>query len=72
MVRFDFDVRQLQPGDEVELYIEPKRIWERGTFEISTGGIAYVSLPGRAAVRFDGAIGMGLRRVVRDHNPPKH
>jgi hypothetical protein len=63
---YDSDVRNLEPGDEVEVYVAPERAWASGTFDISTAGVAYVELRGRAMISLDGAILMGLRRVVRE------
>jgi hypothetical protein len=63
---YDHDVRNLAPGDEVEVYVAPERAWAPGIFDVSTAGVAYVELGGRAIVRLDGAMLMGLRRVIRE------
>src|SRR3954447_21339748 len=49
--RFDYDVRQLSVGDVVEVFVE--RRWERGTFQISTAGTAFVDIPARTPYRFE-------------------
>jgi hypothetical protein len=63
---YDNDVRNLEPGDEVEVYIAPERAWASGVFDVSTKGVAYVELRGRAMISLDGAMLMGLRRVLRE------
>ena len=32
----DFDVRRLEPGDRVDVFVESERRWSRGVFQIST------------------------------------
>jgi hypothetical protein len=59
--REDLDVRSLERGDAVELYLEPEHRWQRATFDISTAGVAFVELPGRVQFRLDQALLMGLR-----------
>jgi hypothetical protein len=57
----DFDVRSLERGDPVELYLELEHRWQRAIFDISTAGVAFVELPGRVQFRLDQALLMGLR-----------
>ena len=64
-IGYDGDVRNLEPGDDVEVYIAPERTWAPGVFDISTRGVAYVQLGGRAMIGLEGAMLMGLRRIVR-------
>jgi len=59
-----FDVRRLEPGDHVEVFIEPERRWVRGRFRISTAGDALVELPCRQEMTFERALASGLRRVL--------
>ena len=61
--RYDYDVRRLTVGDNVELYIEPEHRWQRGTFAISTAGTAFIEIGGRVQFRFEQALLMGLRRL---------
>ena len=63
--REELDVRTLERGDSVELYLELEHRWQRGMFDISTAGIAFVELPGRVQFRLDQALLMGLRRPRR-------
>jgi hypothetical protein len=37
-----FDVRRLEPGDQVDVFMEADRHWSRGTFQISTAGDALI------------------------------
>lgn len=59
-----FDVRRLEPGDPVEVFIDTERRWVRGTFQISTAGDALVEVPSRDVVMFERALYMGLKRVL--------
>ena len=59
-----FDVRRLEPGDDVDVFIEAERRWSRGTFRISTAGDAVVELAHRQTVALWDALAMGLRRVL--------
>lgn len=58
-------MRRLQRGDGVEVYLEIERRWQRGTFDISTAGVAFIELPGRVQFRLEQALLMGLRRAPR-------
>src|SRR3954451_384915 len=59
-----FDVRCLDAGDRVEVFMDAERRWARGRFEISTAGVALVQLPNGQEIRFDVALRMGLRRIL--------
>jgi len=59
-----FDVRRLEPGDQVDVFMEAERRWSRGTFQISTSGDALIELPYRQSISFERALAMGLRRVL--------
>jgi hypothetical protein len=59
-----FDVRRLEAGDAVDVYVEHERRWTRGRFEISSEGYAFIDVAGRDPIRFDSALLMGLRRVL--------
>lgn len=62
---WQFDVRQLETGDPVEVFVDEERRWVRGTFQITTSGQALVELgTGPARVSFHRALQMGLRRVL--------
>ena len=60
----EFDVRRLEPGDRVDVYLEADRRWARGVFQISTAGDAFVELAYRETLSFERALAMGLRRVL--------
>lgn len=60
----EFDVRRLEPGDRVDVFIESERRWSRGVFQISTAGDAFVELAFRETLPFERALAMGLRRVL--------
>ena len=59
-----FDVRCLDAGDRVEVFLDGERRWTRARFEITTDGFALVRLINGEALRFDAALRMGLRRVL--------
>jgi hypothetical protein len=59
-----FDVCRLEPGDQVEVFMEAERYWSRGTLQISTAGDALIELQYRQTISFDRALAMGLRRVL--------
>jgi hypothetical protein len=59
-----FDVRRLEPGDQVDVFMEADRHWSRGTFQISTAGDALIELQYRQSISFERALAMGLRRVL--------
>jgi hypothetical protein len=59
-----FDIRRLESGDPVEVYIERERQWLRGTFLISTAGEAWIDVPRRGALAFESALTMGLKRIL--------
>jgi hypothetical protein len=59
-----FDVRRLDSGDAVDVFIEGERQWLRGTFQISTAGEAWIDIPRRGALAFESALAMGLKRVL--------
>ena len=60
----EFDVRRLEPGDRVDVFLEAERRWARGVFQISTAGDAFVELAYRETLSFERALAMGLRRVL--------
>jgi hypothetical protein len=60
----EFDVHRLEPGDQVDVFVESERRWSRGTFQMSTTGDALVELPYRQTLSFERALAMGLRRVL--------
>jgi hypothetical protein len=66
---YDYDVRNLDIGDPVEVFIELERRWRPGTFCVSTAGTAFVEIAGRVHFRFEQALLMGLRRVA-ERAPP--
>jgi hypothetical protein len=59
-----FDVRCLDAGDRVEVFVDTERRWTRGRFEISTAGILLVQMSDGREIRFDVALRMGLRRIL--------
>ena len=59
-----FDVRRLEPGDQVDVFLDAERRWARGKFDVSTTGDALIELPYRRVIRFEQALTMGLRRVL--------
>jgi hypothetical protein len=59
-----FDVRCLDVGDRVEVFVDKVRGWARGKFEISTAGLALIQLADGEQIRFDAALRMGLRRIL--------
>jgi hypothetical protein len=59
-----FDVRRLEPGDPVEIFVEPERRWARGTFRITTAGDAVVEAVNGETLSFARALGLGLKRVL--------
>jgi hypothetical protein len=59
-----FDMRRLEPGDPVDVFMEAERRWSRGTFRISTAGDAIIELSHRQPLAFWDALAMGLRRVL--------
>lgn len=59
-----FDIRQLEAGDPVEVFLDEERCWVRGTFQITTAGQALIELVGQARINFHRALRMGLRRVL--------
>ena len=59
-----FDVRGLEPGDHVEVFVESERRWVRGIFQISPAGDPLVDLPYRETITFHHALALGLRRVL--------
>jgi hypothetical protein len=61
---FQFDVRGLDSGHAVEVFLEDERRWVQGEFHISTAGDALVAIPRREALSFEQALLMGLKRVL--------
>ena len=59
-----FDVRCLDAGDRVEVFIDKDSGWTRGRFEISTAGLALILLTTGQEIGFDAALRMGLRRIL--------
>ena len=59
-----FDICHLEPGDQVDVFMEADRHWSRGTFQISTAGDALIELQYRQIISLERALAMGLRRVL--------
>jgi hypothetical protein len=59
-----FDPRCLDVGDRVDVFLESERRWTRGTFEISTAGVAFVRMTDGESIHFGAALRMGLRRTL--------
>lgn len=58
----ELDVRRLQLGDAVEVFIDSERGWCRGYFDITTAGDAVIELPGGETVTLAVALLLGMRR----------
>ena len=58
-----FDLRRLEPGDAVDVFVDEERRWARGTFKVSTAGDAFIDVE-RRMVPFEAALASGLRRVL--------
>ena len=75
----ELDVRRLERGDAVELFVDGERRWRLATFDISTAGVAFVELPQRIQFRLEQALLMGLRAPraqigvdgARPHSPTR-
>lgn len=65
----DLDVRSLQLGDAVEVFMDNERGWCRGTFEITTAGVAVVALAGKETVTLAEALILGMRSARRRAPP---
>lgn len=59
-----FDIRQLDDGDAVEVFVEREARWRRGAFVISSSGEALVMFADADPVEFMTALRLGLRRVL--------
>jgi hypothetical protein len=59
-----FDVRYLDAGDRVEVFLDTQGGWRRGRFEISTTGLALIQLTCGQDISFDAALRMGVRRIL--------
>lgn len=60
-----FDVRHLESGDPVEVFVDEARGWLRGTYRVRAGGEALVELvAGDTDLGLHRALKMGLRRVL--------
>lgn len=59
-----FDVRQLDDGDVVEVFIDAEARWRRGAFVIATTGEALVRFGDADAIALATALRLGLRRVL--------
>jgi hypothetical protein len=59
-----FDVRALDAGDGVEVFVEAERRWVRGQLRISTSGLALVQFASKPPVRLEEALAMGIKRVL--------
>jgi SH3-like domain-containing protein len=59
-----FDLRLLEPGDPVEIYVEAAHEWRRARVALGRGGIACVALSDGRTFPFESARRMGLRRVL--------
>ena len=58
----EFDLRNLQRGEVVEVFVDRARGWCRGTFEITTAGVAIVELAGGETVALAEALRNGIRQ----------
>jgi hypothetical protein len=59
-----FDVRRLDAGDAVEVFVEEERRWVRGKFIVSSSGAAVVQLVSKPPLQFEAALAMGIKRVL--------
>jgi len=59
-----FDVRRLDAGDAVEVFLEEERRWVRGRFVVSTEGTAIVELVTKEPLGFEAALAMGIKRIL--------
>jgi hypothetical protein len=59
-----FDMRRLDPGDAVEVFLEEERRWVRGQFLVSSSGAAVVQLVSKPPLQFEAALAMGIKRVL--------
>ena len=57
----ELDVRRLQLGDAVEVFMDSARGWCRGYFDITTAGAAVIELPGGETVPLALALLLGMR-----------
>ena len=57
----ELDVRHLQLGDAVEVFIDSARGWCRGYFDITTAGVAVIELPGGERIQLGDALLLGIR-----------
>lgn len=64
-IELQFDVRQLDDGDFVEVFCDADAGWQRGRFTISSAGEAIVIFRD-ARLAFGAALRAGLRRLPRD------
>ena len=65
----DLDVRSLQLGDPVEVFMDSERGWCRGTVEITTAGVAVIALAVDETVTLAEALILGMRSA-RKGSPP--
>lgn len=65
----ELDVRSLQLGDPVEVFMDSERGWCRGTFEITTAGVAVIALAGAETVTLAEALILGMRSARRRAPP---
>jgi len=63
------DVRSLQLGDPVEVFMDSERGWCRGTFEITTAGVAVIAIAGDETVTLAEALILGMRSAKK-RTPP--
>ena len=54
----------LAPGEAIEVYFWSQRRWRAGRFLIDCLDRPYIAIPGRAPLRFEAAMLMGMRRIV--------
>lgn len=59
-----FDVRLLEPGDPVDVYVDQSGIWQHARVTVTHTGVACVVLADGSLVRLESAVAMGLRRVL--------
>ena len=65
----ELDVRSLQLGDAVEVFMDNERGWCRGTFEITTAGVAVIALAGKDTVTLAEALILGMRPARKGSAP---
>jgi hypothetical protein len=59
-----FDLRLLEPGDAVEVWVEASREWRHARVARGPTGLSCIVLGDGRLVRFESALLMGLRRIL--------